>query len=64
MANTCNQCGKEMGCYMRRRTPSLYYCENPECPNFGLLAIPMEKIKTIKSDSRTGEMINGKDTVC
>jgi len=41
MTNTCNQCGKEMFYYI----PNFYYCENPECPNFGLLQVPLEKIK-------------------
>ena len=42
----CVQCGKEMP-YGREWAKFVPVCYNPECPNFGLLKMGIENIRSI-----------------
>ena len=49
---TCNQCFKQMGDYvfshdLEESKHVLEVCDNPKCPNFALLQVPVEKLKEL-----------------
>ena len=41
---TCNQCGQQMGAQIELENWAIPVCVNPECANFSLLQISMEKV--------------------
>ncbi len=41
---TCNRCGKQMDAILELEKYTIPVCTNPECPNFSLFQISMEKM--------------------
>jgi len=53
MSNTCNQCKEQMTIYAGNKLASLAIasvCDNPICPNYGILQISIEHMMELKGN--------------
>lgn len=60
--NHCVQCGEEWDTQKMKRCDGMniemFACNNPECPNYGLLQVGIEKMKELQDELEKEERFN------